>query len=390
MLSPEHTLEEDLTAVSLPLGEMLSTVREGGETTPASWSALTTRLRGPKGAECAGAFLGALALLRTMGAVRVSGDSVITTSRSATLFLGSLGKLLEHAVVPLVDSSSAQSHFSTSTEYSERLRLDSPGADHEPLHHRRIVNIIVKRRMKRRWGLDDVYLFVYHPKWKAYHLIGLSQKRPEETDDVLIAKAMDIRLDLRNSTDYEIDPNFRPADLKLTELSRTNGASTEYTYRIVYASKIVPELHLTELTQKGKEGQGPFRWFTLREIECKKGDQGEEIIFSTPMIMQHIREDKAPVKKRLPLTEAKAEDVRPRINPWFELGRRLTARQFILFIVIPIVVIALSQALQLLHTQFSALLPGLGPAANLVTILSLIPMVYTFGTALLKKESSDT
>ena len=213
----------------------------------------------------------------------------------------------------MVERGSSQSHFSALTEFSERLRLDNPQASHEPLHHRRIVNIIVKSKMKRRWGLEDVYLFVYHPKWKAYHLIGLGQKRPEETDDKLIAKDNGYPIGYTDSTRTTklIRTSIR-SDLRLTALSRTNGAFTEYTYRIVYASKIAPELRLNELTEKGKEGQGPFRWFTLREIEGKKGDQGEEIIFSTPVIMQHIREDKAPVKKRLPLTEANVDDVRPR------------------------------------------------------------------------------
>ena len=71
----EHPLEEGLSSVSLPLGEMLSLVKSECEETPVSWQALATRLRAPTDAERMGPFFGALALLRTMGAIQVSGDS---------------------------------------------------------------------------------------------------------------------------------------------------------------------------------------------------------------------------------------------------------------------------------------------------------------------------
>lgn len=385
MAAPAQSPEQDVLVLSRTIGSVLSSLPSvSGDLKrhpePMPWSALSDLLGPASGEEKA--VLGALAILRAMNAVRVDTGSFCPTSRYALFFMRSLGIFLERSSVPVIPRNAMEQNFRSFADVYERGRLDTPAIDHAPLHQRRIVNLIIKKRMMRDFRYQAVYLHVYHPKWEAYHLVGLSQHSPQEDDKVLVKKTMDRRFGL-NPHDFEISTTFKPAELRLTEISRTSGVFTEYTFQVYFVQSISPELAFDDLM---KAGRGPFRWFTLEEIERKKSDQGDVIMFSTPEIMRHIKETGSSAANRLPQTRAKAKDIRAPVNLRAELGKRLTLRRLFLLVILPFALVIALQLVLLLWPQINTTAPAFANLASLATILGLVPALITALAAAMKSD----
>lgn len=370
----DHSLDEAIKSMSPGLGQAFSVIKNTSDSlssTPAqvSWEAVIQNspdLASPE------ALLGALAVLYGMNAIQIENGLIRPTTKSACFLLGSVGKYLELSNTPETSQEELQTNLCLLTEVYERARRESHTVDRDPIHRRRIVNLVIKKRMRRDFREQDVYLHVYHPKWKAYHLIGLGQKKPEETDAVLISKAMSIRLGLM-AQDYEVSTTFNPSDLSLIEISQTNGALTEYTFHTVFVKSIARTLDFGELTKADK---GPFRWFTMEEINRRCGSQGEPIMFSTPVIMRHIQETDITVANRLPLTRVRATDIKSLTSLRSELGRRLTSRQLFALVVLPVTLVILLQLILILWPQITSSTPVFTNLASIATIVGLVPALY--------------
>ena len=317
-----------------------------------------------------------IALLNTMAIISINNDGgVKATSRPARFLLGSLSKFCQATAIPEIDTRRvSEPVFRDLTEMYERARRNSSPdteVDKEPLHKRRILNLIIKRRRTRNWREQDEYLFVYHDRWKAYHLIGLGQKHGE-TEEELIAKTMRQRLQLTEN-DYEVEQTIRPEIFSLTEFSQTNGALTEYSYVVRYVKEIKTTLHLDRLS---RQGVGRYRWFTLNEIKMKEGIRGEKILFSTDKVLEHLgRYVKGGIKELEP-TKVWVEDI-PEPSLIERLGSFFTVKQ-VSIIVLVILVVALIQTLVLLFPQLTQSIPILENLANLVTFIAAIPVLAAF------------
>jgi len=262
-----------------------------------------------------------------MGVVHLERRAVRATSRNAGLFIGNLSKFL-HASVPAInDPRDDLGDYSGVTYIYEkaRRRTDQGAAvNQDPLHHRHIVNVVIKGRMKRDWQHKDVYLHEYHKDWKQYHLIGASEREgaPEESleNDRRIAEERlqdALRLPPRQ---YEFSRTINPEVKSIKHISETTGAYTDYTYRVFVVQKIDVRLS-SAVHLKEDLDHGPFRWFTWEEIQAECGAQNEPIIFSTPELMKEL-----PLLS-LPLGAAQADDVRDRSGILKELGNRFTRWQ---------------------------------------------------------------
>lgn len=324
----------------------------------------------------------ALTLLEALGALTFVGDKIQVRCITAARFLESIAMFVDEGGNSWNLSSDLQEqHFRRMTKSYEVIRQNNPCLCQQVLHRRRIVNVVIKSRKKRGWRFQTVYLHILHPKWDAYHLIGLSQKHTSETDEILIEKIMKQRLGL-DPDEYVIDRNFRPAELKLVEVSESSGALTEYTYSIYFVERIRRSLSLNRLMVEGK---GVFRWFTLEDIARKYGSQHEKIIFSTPTLMRHIGElDGREKDKELPLTKVSVDDVRQSIQVGTELGKRVTLSELIRWAIITLILIA---GVRLAFWQFPDLnqeIPVLGNLANIADILALLPIVMALVASLFK------
>lgn len=272
----------------------------------------------------------ALILLKTMGLISIDNNgNVRATSRYAHFALGSLSKFLSSSV-SVADEPVAEDEervLISLTQALETARRDKKSLfrseDQSYLHHRRIVNVIVKGRQLRKGVETDVYLHVYHPDWREYHLVGLSHKDDTKSDDELAQLALEKQVGLKPS-EYVIDPLLNPKEVEIPPLiSRTSGVLTKYTFCVRVLKEVSVPLKLREWMETGKFPLGWFRWFTWEEIRQRESYQGEPIMFSTPEVMKEID------LSSLPVSAAKAEDARRRIGIRDELGRRFSIRQWV-------------------------------------------------------------
>jgi len=274
-----------------------------------------------------GVLHGALATLYAMGVVRFDGDGVAASSRDSGFFLGSLSKFLHKSVAAIDDPLDEKGDFAELTLVFEtaRGRKDQEVAvDQEPLHHRHVVNLIIKSRMKRDWQYKDVYLHEYNADWKQYHLIGraLAEGSPAaglEGDRQFAHSIVQDSLRIRE-TQYELDPSINPPVKCLKHISDTSGAYTEYSYRVFVVKNIDPRLSANSHLKEEK-GHGPYRWFAWDEIQDCRSAQSEPIIFSTPDLMKDLDLDSIRISARA------AEDVGQPASILKEPGYRFTKRQ---------------------------------------------------------------
>ena len=274
-----------------------------------------------------GVLHGALATLYAMGVLRFDADGVAASSRDSGFFLGSLSKFLHKSIAAIDDPLDDKRDFAKVTrvfETARRRRDHGVEVDQKPLHHRRIVTLIIKSRMKRDWQYKDVYLHEYDADLKQYHLIGRALVGGSPAAGLEVDKqfAHSILLDsLRlREMQYELDASINPAVKCLKRVSEICGAYTQYSYRVFVVKNIDTRLSANSHLKEEK-GHGPYRWFTWEEIQNCCSAQDEPIIFSTPDLMKDLDLDNLPISARA------ADDVRRPASIPKELGYRFSKRQ---------------------------------------------------------------
>jgi len=193
-----------------------------------------------------------------------------------------------------------------------------------PVHSRRIVNVIIKGRQLRNWKYEDVYLHVYHPKWRAYHLVGIGKRHPDESDENLAYLAMKEKVGLAPHQ-YKLDPNIRPDSIIETYTSRSHGALTDYTFvaRVGKSIGVNLNLHLDSLVARSNDFDiGSFRWFTLDEINQGVA-RGWKIMPSTALVLKMVD------LNLVPYSTGKVRSIRDAGSIFFELGNRFSRLQLV-------------------------------------------------------------
>ncbi len=281
-----------------------------------------------------------LKIMTTLSLICDEGGQIKPTSRKAYFTLASLAKYLEFGVSilpqPIRDHEQAE-YFAGLTKILERMREIRPDMNKEPIHKRRIINILIKSRQNRAGRKQDVFLHTYHSQWGAYHLIGLSKKRDDETDETIVEEAMRKQLG-QTKNQYEIDRNFKPDDKTYSHISETSGALTEYTYRLFRVEKFYSRLELKALVEaeqieakthkrRARFDLNTFRWFTASEIEKEQSIYGEKIMFSSKLLFEAY--DLA----KMPVNAPEADDVRYKISLRTELGNRISLTHFIFSVI---------------------------------------------------------
>ena len=256
--------------------------------------------------------VGALAILRIIGLITIDNSgNVRVTSRLAHFAIGSLSRFFEEST-PVFRSPSTdgieEKNLVDFTKALEFVRISKLNGDKDPLHARNIVNIIIKSKQIRRGKKKDVYLHVYHPKWNAYHLVGIGKKDTDKPDDELASLAMEKDQLLLLPHKYKLKP-WTTGSLQVTEISMSTGAITDYTYSIKIAKKISGGLPLRKwINERSDWTNQRFKWFTLEEIEQLRSDGGDKIFFSTPAILKNID------LEEIPVSVDRVDDVRIRLR----------------------------------------------------------------------------
>ena len=328
---------------------------------------------------------GGLAILYSMGVIRLGPRRVRATSRNAAHLLGSLSRYMEQSVQAIQDPEDRLGLYNqvVKTYETARLRWDQDTAiDRRPLHHCHVVNVVIKAQVTREWERKSVYLHVYHPEWRAYHLIGLgvdgSTQQSLERDKEVAREALRHFLDLEQ-IQYEFDETINPDLIHLDKLSETSGAFTHYSYRVLVVGKIDAALRATEHL---REERGTFRWFTLEEIERGRGRNDETIMFSTLPIMRQLPAES------IQASSISVDDVGQPIDITGALGARFTRKQLVIVpgaLVILLLIWLLPQAWPAL-SQSNPLIVNLSGLAQIayisVTLLASVVVVSLPGRIL--------
>jgi hypothetical protein len=273
------------------------------------------------------ALYGALAVLYSMGVIQLGPRRLRAASRNAAHFLGSLSRFMEHSAQAIQDPEDRLRLYSQLVKVYERARLrwdQEAGIDQRPLHHCHVVNVVIRAEVVRDWERKPAYLHVYHPEWRAYHLVGLgvdgSPERSLERDKDVAREALQHFLGLE-PPQYEFDETINPDVMYLDKMSETSGAFTHYTYRVLVASRIDATLSATDHLC---EEHGTFRWFTWEEIERGRGRNNEAIMFSTLPVMRQI-----PVDSIQP-SPISVDDVGQPTDIAGAIGARFTGKQLLI------------------------------------------------------------
>ena len=314
-----------LNAIVKAVYEAGKTRYEKGEKVIGEISFENLRLSVPEPTENAhGLLKGVLAFLRIIGLITIDRTSSIrATSRYAHYALGSLSKFL-HSGIPVANEpigKGEERYLIDLTASLERMRLEKKALlkpeDRTHIHYRKIVNVIIKGRQRRKGRETDVYLHVYHPEWKAYHLVGLSHKDDTKADDEIAILALLNQVGL-TPDQYELDSMINPKEVEWTGISCTSGALTKYAFTVRVVKEVKVPLKLKNWVADGKFPADWFRWFTWEEILQKESNQGEPIMFTTPEVMKSID------LGSIPLSAEKADDPFRHVNIWDTLGRYIS------------------------------------------------------------------
>jgi hypothetical protein len=326
--------------------------------------------------------MGAFAILRGMGLIQMDSQGrVRVTSRHACYALGSLSKFLK-ATASAVDEHAykdkERAYLVSLTKALESVREEKAQVSHEPLHARRIVNVLIKSRQVRHWRTQDVYLHVYHPQWKAYHLVGLSHKDGSKTDEEIAHLALQKQVSLMPDQ-YTLDPIFNPPGITARRISATSGALTEYTYRLLAVKEIRVKLKLRKLVEDKKFDRDWFRWFTWEEIKQRESDQGEPIMFSTPLVLEAVD------RSAIPLSAPNADDMRAGVHIVREFGNRFTYKQLVA-LATALVVLLLLQFVPYVLSWLGRPDPRLDNLSNIAQIIGTLIALAGVVAAFLKRE----
>lgn len=321
---------------------------------------------------------GALSVLRILGLISIDDNGAVrVTSRLAHFAIGSLSRFCNCSIPIFIDASNDSNvekqlvDFTKSLESVRDMKIDGTN---DPIHSRSILNVIIKSRQIRRGRKRDVYLHIYHPKWNAYHLVGISMKGNEESEDQLVTKAMEKEQLLLLPNDYKIKVSkYEPK--KITEISHSTGAITEYTYIIKIATKISGKLSFRKwINKKAEWGNQRYRWFTIEEIEQFKSKDEEKIFFSTPHLIREIPPEDIPV------CVDKIED--DSMSPIDIILRKLTYSQLAI-ILLPLFLLiiylispqSVVDVLAKLHVP-STILQNIAAIISILSGLPMVTMVY--------------
>jgi len=364
--SPKHSLDTVLPK----LGSVLEDLYEEGQRSRPGvipYPRLMQEMPGDTDAQEA-ILMGALAVLHGMGLICVDAHGGISgISRYAYYALGSLSKFLS-ASVPAADKpvdKREQDYLVSLTKALESARVGNAQVNNEPLHFRKIVSILIKGRQVRHWKPQDVYLHVYHPQWKQYHLVGLSHKDDSKTDEEIAELALQKQVGLMPDQ-YTLDPVFNPRPVPVKRISATSGALTEYTLRLMALKEIQVKLRLQKLIEEKKFEKDWFRWFTWDEIKNREGEQGEPIMFSTPIVMEQVD------LSSVPISAPSADDARRPVGILNELGCRFTNKQLLGFagILLAVALLQLAALAVSLLNRSGSLLDNLANIADIADIVS--------------------
>ena len=249
-------------------------------------------------------------------------DRSARITREACFALGSLSKFLLADVSATDEPTNGieRNYLVNLTKALETMRTENLKVDQEPLHRRRIVNVLIKGRQIRHWRLQSVYLHVYHNQWRQYHLVGLSHKDSSIDDEEIAKLALARQVGLEDDQ-YELDTAFNPTEVTFTQISATSGALTEYTVKLMSMKKLRVRLELCKLMSEKRLDQQFFRWFTWEEIQRHESEHGEPIMLSTPEVMTGLD------LNAIPTVALGEDDVRRPVSVTQELSSRFTRRQ---------------------------------------------------------------
>jgi hypothetical protein len=290
-IEPENRISMDLKKLSSNVGEALLFLYENGDEHNLGNLNIDEIL--DKNSELTEDQLsGALSILFTLGLITLDQNGKLKiTTKYAKFALGSILEFLCSSTIVAGKSEVDEDDREFMVAFTKALeKVRKNKIDNKPVHERRIVNIIIKGKQIRNWKEEEVYLHVYHPKWNAYHLVGLGWKK-EDNIEQLIQKAMEIKLGLK-PFQYEISPLIQPNPIEYIDVSGSHGAITKY---IIYARvlnhldiDVNKFLKIVVNDRLNKFNQTTFRWFTLKEIQRGRSDNNEVIMESTARVMKTI------------------------------------------------------------------------------------------------------
>lgn len=227
--------------------------------------------------------LGATALLHTLGLVgRGADNTFVTRARFARFAMASIIRMLGRgqSILKDVRDADASEYLISLTSALEKGRVAAAGSLErvDPVHERRIVNVLLKGRQIRRGRREEVYLHILHPEWRQYHLLGMSRSRDDISDEEIVTRIMSELLEVSPDR-YSLDTTFNPPEILHKAISATTGAVTEYGVRLFRLRHLAGKLAFP------KNQRDRFRWFTWYEIQQGQGIQGEPIMTVTTKIL---------------------------------------------------------------------------------------------------------
>lgn len=178
---------------------------------------------------------------------------------------------------------------------------------------------------------------------------------------------------------YDLDPVFNPREIKFKRISATSGALTEYTLRLMAVKEIQAKLRLQKLIKEGKSDRDWFRWFTWEEIKQRESDQGEPIMFSTPIVMEGVD------RSSILLSAPSADDVRAGVRIGKEISNRFTHKQLLAFVT-ALVLLLLRQLLRYMLSWLGHPDPGLAKLADIAQIIGTLIALGTVLAGFLKSQ----
>lgn len=320
--------------------------------------------------------IGALKILSILGIVVVDKNGFVrATSKYGRFALGSMSEFLVRSLPIVVHADvdkDEERYLTTVTGAIETIRKDKIGLT--PLYSIEIVNVIIKGKQIRNGRRKEVYLHVYHPKWKAYHLIGIGDRELGGTIDELAKRAMEVKLGIKNFQ-YDFDQSINPNPIEYIDISGSHGTITKYTIN----AKVVKEFHfninnhLKKLIEKKDNGitESTFRWFTEEEIQNRVSDNNENIMQSTPRLMRNVD------LRIVDNVAGNVDHLQKGISIIHEIGNRVDIKTAGIYGAIGITILTIGAILYYCDI-FTSTIPFLENIGNIAGVISLILAILMF------------
>jgi hypothetical protein len=374
---PKRIDEQYLISISAAIGECLLRLYEKGDhQNPGSIELAEMLLN--SGKENQNELLGSLSILYTLGIITSNKANRFNISTKYARFaLRSFIYFMVNSNVVARRSDTDEEDrkfmvaFTQSLEEQRRSKLND-----EPIHERDIINVIIRGTQIRNWKKTDVFLHVYHPKWHAYHLIGLGRKDQDISIDNLALRAMEIKLQLKPHQ-FNIDPSLKPSPIIFKDVSGSHGAITRYNIHTRILENFEKDIgkHLNDLMTQTRSIFNPisFRWFTQEEIKAEKSDNNETIMPSTSLVLNNIEPNK------IPIVAQNVGHIGDRIQIINELSNRIDKNRALLYGVVSAILIILTYFSKDLSKMLESTIPFLENLSNLLTIVLAIITLVSIG-----------